>query len=223
MIDLNKIINDSLTKIEAEGYVQQVVESKVKETLKSVINDCLNSWSDFGKNLKEEIKANLKINLNQLDIAEYNVLVLNAVKEKLDEVVTVQGIEKIKEGMDKMLTNIKPEYTLSEIIEAIKDEERDYRNSEDSITLFIEESYSIIRIYLNDQEESHKHNCKYNIWIHEKDKTACRVQVSDRRFDKNSELRALFGVEKLLFKIYATGAKVVLDQGVNPDNYNLNY
>jgi len=224
MIDLNKIINDSLAKIEAEGYVQEIVEKRIKETLNGVVRDCLETYSDFGKNLKEEVKASLNINLKELDIPQYNALVLNAVKEKLSQVVTVQGIEKINEAMDKMLADVKPEYTLSEIIEVMKGHEQDSKDYSDSMTLFIEngnlDGYS--EIYLDADQQDRKYSCSHHIRL-DKNGTAWHVKLNNRELDKNKLFGALFGVDELLFKIYATGAKVVLDQGEDADYYDLSY
>lgn len=33
----------------------------------------------------------------------------------------------------------------------------------------------------------------------------------------------LYGLERLLFKIYASGAKIILDNGDDPEDYEVNY
>jgi len=224
LIDLNKAINDSLAKIESENYVQEVVEKKIKKTLESIINDCLSAYGNFGKNLKAEIEANLNINLKELDIPGYNLLVLNAVKEKLNQVITVQGIEKINEAMDKMLADVKPEYTLSEVIEALREHEKSCKDSGDRMTLFIEESSSskgYVDVYLDDDKQNHKYSCDYQIRI-DPNGTVWNVKMDGRELDKNKEFGVLFGVEELLFKIYATGAKLIIDKD-DVDDYDLDY
>jgi len=223
MIDLNKAINDSLAKIESENYVQEVVDKKIKKTIESIIDDLLSAYGNFGKNLKTEIESNLNINLKELDIPGYNLLVLNAVKEKLNQVTTVQGIEKINEAMDKMLVSVKPEYMLSEVVEALRDHEKGYRCSSDRMTLFIEESSSskgYVDIYLDSDKKNSKYSCDYQIRIDPNGKV-WNAKMDGRDFDKNKEFGALFGVGELLFKIYATGAKLTVDQDI--DDYNLSY
>lgn len=226
MIDLNKIINESLAKIEAEGYVQVVVEKRIKETIESVVTDCLRSYSDFGKNLKKEVESKLNINLKELDFSGYNLLVLNAVKEKLDQVIHLQGIEKVKDAMDKMLADVKPEYTLSEIIESLRTYEKySSHDYEDRMTLFIvhsDTSDDYIDIYLDSDKKDRKFSCDYQIRTKDGG-IVWNVNIGGRELNKNNEFGALFGPAELLFKIYATGAKIILDQGEDEDDYNLSY
>ena len=116
MIDLNKIVNDSLVEIKKEGFVEQVVKNRLEKTITEIVDDVFREWSDFGKNLKTYIEDNLNINLKNLGIEGYNKLVSLAVKEQLDKIITVQGIEKIKETTEEMLIDTKDTYNLSEII-----------------------------------------------------------------------------------------------------------
>lgn len=48
-MDLNKMINDSLAKIEAEDYVESVIDKRVKEMIDSVVSDLFSSYGDFAK------------------------------------------------------------------------------------------------------------------------------------------------------------------------------
>src|SRR5689334_19690025 len=100
MIDLNKIVNESLVKIESEEYVEKLVENTLKKTLKDVVEDTFRQYSDFGKNLEKYIKENININLDRLGIEGYNGLILTAIKEHLDATLTIHGIDKMKEAID---------------------------------------------------------------------------------------------------------------------------
>ncbi len=223
MIELNKIVNDSLTKIEKEGFVEGIVERQIKQTLESIVDDLFRSYSDFGKDLKEHIKDNLNINLDRLGIEGYNGLVLAAIKEQLDAVITTQGIDKIKEATKEMLTNVKTEYKLSEIIELIRSEDDEgEKDSDDMITLFIEKSGSYCYIYIDGGEEDNRYDCAYQIDIDGEGKPYS-VKLNSEEINPKKILGGLYGVDALLFKIYASGAKIILDKGTDPDNYDLRY
>jgi len=224
MIDLNKIVNDTLIQMESENFVEKVVKSTLEKTIKSVVDDVFTSYSDFGKNLKNHIKENININFDKLGLEGYNGLVLAAVKENLDRTITVQGVEKIKESIDEMLRDTKSEYTLTEIIEKAKEDttkeeyERDY---DEQIKLIIEKSSGgYKRIYLDneDEEPDYKWQYGYHISIDEKGKPYS-IKFKGEEIDTKKIMGGLYGLDKLLFKIYASGAKIILDKGEEVDDY----
>lgn len=220
-MDLNKLVNESLAKIEQEGFVQKVVEKQLKSTIESIIDDLLRSYSDFGKNLKKEIGSQLNINLKELNIAGYNVMVLNAVKEKLDEAVTIHGVEKIKESLEEMLTDVKKEYKLSELIEEMKEDAREYNDDHagQEISLHVDPDRSILSfIYFDPSEDQEKYECKYRLVLN-KDGAMNSINIDGRKFDNKLIMGGLRGFEETLFKIYSTGAKIIIDE----NNVNLEY
>lgn len=101
MIELNKIMNETLTGLENEGYVEKIVRQQLEKTIKDIINDTFREYSDFGKQLEEYIKNNININFDKLGIEEYNMLILTVLKEHLDKIITIQGVEKMKETAEK--------------------------------------------------------------------------------------------------------------------------
>lgn len=224
MIDINKIVNDSLVKLEEEKFVEGVVQKRLEKTITEIVNDVFREWSDFGKNLKEHIEKNLNIDLSNLGIEGYNTIVLAAIKEQLDKTITVQGIEKIKKTTEEMLSDVKEEYTLSEIIEKLKGE--DYRDEweydeGDKITLIIENRSSGYKhIYLSEEEEEEEYSCDYQIDINKEGKPYS-IKLKGNEIDKNKILGGLYGLDKLLFKIYAHGSKIILDRGDDPEEYDI--
>lgn len=224
MIDLNKIVNDSMEQIEKEGFVEKIVKERLEKTISDIVDDTFRSWSDFGKNLKTHIEENLNVNLEKLSIDAYNTLVLKAVQEKLDNAMKVQGIEKIKEAMDNMLKDVKDEYKLSELIEELKKE--DYRDEweydeDDQITLIID-GRGLTWISLDEDGETSEYSCKYRLTLNENGQMIS-LKIDDREIDKKSIMAGFNGLGDILFKIYASGAKIVLDCGDNPEDYELYY
>lgn len=226
MIDLNKIVNDTLVKLEKEQFVETVVKKRLEKTITEIVDDTFREWSDFGKNLKEYIRENLNVNLESLGLEGYNSLALAAIKEELDKCITIQGIEKIKETTKEILSDVKPEYTLSEIIECLKGaslkEEYEYGEG-DSIALIIngeEDGYK--HIYLSEEEPygKSKYNYDYQIDINREGKPYS-IKLKGKEIDKNKILGGLYGLDKLLFKIYASGSKIILDQGLDVDDYDI--
>ncbi|OME10426.1 hypothetical protein BSK47_30850, partial [Paenibacillus odorifer] len=83
-IDMNLIINEKLAELQSEGYVEKIIKKQLESTIKDIVEDSLRSWSDFGKGLKEAVKNQLQINLEQLDIPSYNHVILDAIKAELE-------------------------------------------------------------------------------------------------------------------------------------------
>ena len=174
--------------------------------------------------IQRPVKVN--VNLESLGLEGYNSLALAAIKEELDKCITIQGIEKIKETTKEILSDVKPEYTLSEIIECLKGaslkEEYEYDEG-DSIALIIngeEDGYK--HIYLSEEEPygKSKYNYDYQIDINREGKPYS-IKLKGKEIDKNKILGGLYGLDELLFKIYASGSKIILDQGLDVDDYDI--
>lgn len=224
MLDLNKIVNDSLVKIAAEGYVEKVVEKRLKESIESVIDDLFRSYSDFGKNLKKEVGEKLKVNLGELKLDGYNVMVLNAVKAKLDEAIHIQGVERIKGSLDNLLVDVKKEYKLSELIEEMKRDATEYNDDHygEEISFHIDPDSSVLSfIYFDPDEDKEKYQCQYRLVL-DKDGSMNSISIGDRKFDNRLIMGGLHGFEETLFKIYSTGAKIIIDENNVDVEYGYN-
>ncbi|MBA4509962.1 hypothetical protein H1057_18250, partial [Clostridium sporogenes] len=125
---------------------------------------------------------------------------------------------------EEMLSDVKEEYTLSEIIEKLKGE--DYReewehDEGDKITLIIQNRSSGYKhIYLSENEDEEEYSCDYQIDINKEGKPYS-IKLRGDEIDKNKILGGLYGLDKLLFKIYAHGSKIILDCGDDPEEYDI--
>lgn len=213
-MDLNVMVNEGLAKIQSEGFVEKVIKEKLEKTIKEIMDDCLREYSDFGKTLKTQVQEQLKINLSQLDIQSYNHMILNVVKEKLDETLHVQGIEKIKESLDGILSPTKLEYKLSELIKELKDDATSY-SSEDwggkEISFHDDGDSRTLRfIYFDEEEDVRNYDCKYRIAVRP-DGTVTSVTIGGKEFNNKVIMGGLHGLEETMFKLYTSGAKLIID------------
>ena len=223
MIDLNKIINEKIIEIEKDGFVEKTIEDNLKKCLESVISDIFSYSGPVRDGIKNHIKENLNVNLDDLNIPQYNTLVVQAVNKKVKEMIEIQGINKLNECIDKMLIDVKEEYTLSEIIEQLKEDDykEKYEYSEDDyLTLIIngdEDGYK--RIYLDLESDKSKYSCDYEIAI-DKEGKIYSTHLGDIDITKKIKIGNLYGLNEMIFKIYSSGAKIILDQGMDPDDYD---
>lgn len=214
MIDLNSLVNQELKNLEESGFVKEAIQKQVEKTVTEIIDDLLREWSPFGKALKAEIESKLQINFDNLDIVSYNQVVLNAVKEKLDQVVYVQGVEQIKANMDAMLSEIKPEYKLSEIIEKLKEFSSDdaKENDWEEISLHVSSPRDILTfIYFDEEPDKEEYQCKYILSVN-KDGSLNTASIMDCKLDNKLVIGGLHGMEELIFKLYAHKPVIIIDE-----------
>ncbi|HAO6469361.1 TPA: hypothetical protein IQC35_002908, partial [Listeria monocytogenes] len=120
-MDFNKMVDSSLVKMEKNGEVQKLIDRQVALAVESVVKDLFGTESAFSFKLNRIATEALQINFNDLDIASYNHMILQAIKDKLvDE--TNDGVAQIKTEIESLLTNTKREYKLSELVEELSHE-----------------------------------------------------------------------------------------------------
>ncbi|MGG1651363.1 hypothetical protein [Paenibacillus sp. NRS-1780] len=217
-MDLNKIINNTLAEIQHEGFVEQVVKKRVQETITKIVDDVFGTWGDFKKNLEKEVESSLKVNFSELGLSGYNQLVLSTVKESLDQALHIQGVEKMKERMDDLLSNAKPEYKLSELIKEFKESvNEDHEYDDEEISFHVRNLSHIIFIDFDKESDKGEHSCEYGITVSKESGTVSNVRLRsdyrpDREMDKKNILGGFYGFEDTLFKMFAAGSKLIVDE-----------
>lgn len=218
------MVMDSLAKMESEGKVQAIVEKHVEATVNDVVKDLFGSWSDFSKELKNTAKEALQINFKDLNLSSYNHLILQAIKDKLDDEITNQGVLQIKNQIEGLLTDSKREYKLSELVKELAEEIEDLDDlgydEYHEMTLHIDDSYSSHWIGLDSRNDISEYSCKYRLLVNSQGEL-CSVKINDverysrkniNEFDVRAVLNGLHGLEETLFKIYTSGAKLIIDE-----------
>lgn len=223
-MDLNQMVMASLKKMESEGKVEAIIDKHIESTINDVVKDLFGSWSDFSKELKETAKEALQINFSDLNLATYNHLILQAIKDKLDDQITNQGVAQIKENIESLLAETKREYKLSELVVELAEEYDDrselgYEESHE-MSLHVDDSYGSHWISLDARNDISEYDCKYRFMVNKEGKL-CTITVQEDKyngrrsitdFDAKAIIKGLHGLEETFFKIYASGAKIIVDE-----------
>lgn len=223
-MDLNKMVMDSLAKMESEGKVQAIVEKHVESTVNDVVKDLFGNWSDFSKELKTTAKEELHINFKELNLASYNHLVLQAIKDKLDDEITNQGVAQIKNQIEGLLTHAKREYKLSDLVKELTKEIEDLDeigyDEYHEMTLHVDDPYGSYWIGMDARNDIDEYSCKYRLHV-SKEGDVYSVKINEQEysrkrsvndFDIKAVMQGLHGLEETLFKIYTSGAKLTIDE-----------
>lgn len=209
------MVIDSLDNIIKEGYVENKITERLKETINDIVDDSLKSYSDFGKNLKGVISNSINLNAEELSLPEYNQLILNAIKNKLDIVMTNEGIRKIEQDIESLLSGEKKNWKMSELIEKLKEEFSDEaRESEWEEISYHEErsnySSGLNFIYFDHEPNKKSYECEYRLVI--KGNRINSVTSGSKKYNKSFVYEKLYGIEKLLFKLFASCVDFELDK-----------
>jgi hypothetical protein len=228
IMDLEKLFNDKLNALVNDGYLEQTVEKSTKKLIDDVIGGFFASYSDFGNALRKHIEKNLTINLKEVSLDQYSVIVNNIIQDHLLNYSASFIAPKVKEEIDRTFGVLeKQEWYLSEIMERFKDE---YRSQElHECTCIVEESqYGSIFVYFDEEADKGKYSCggqfcisvegeeeKGKIWRFEHKEKYVRGSV------KSSDPERPIGsdFDKFLFKLYAQGATIIIDD-VNTEYYD---
>lgn len=214
-MDLNVIVNNTLSELKEEGYVEKIVKKQLEKTIQDIIEDSLRSWSDFGKELKQQVQEQMNFNLEKLDIPSYNHVVMNIIKNELERSVHEEGAKQIQESIQDLLGTAKKEYKLSELIKEIVEHdcelnELDYDDYKE-ITVIVEDKYGSKYVYIDPEEDKPWYQCKYKLVLDD-DLTVRRAEIGEKSFDNKVIMGGLFGVDATIFKMWIRKSKLIIDR-----------
>lgn len=212
-MELRDIVMQEWDKIEKEGFVEQTINERLRKTITSIIDNLLETYGDFGKGLRENLSQQLQVDFEKMKLSQYNAMLLNALQEQLDHIIHIEGVARLKETAESILVGAKKEYKLSELIEEMKKDAQEEDNDlSGEISFHIPPDRRILtHIYLDPEGEKDKYECKYCLSVNE-DGTLNTADINDRKFDNRVIMGGLYGFEKTLFRIYVSGAKIILDE-----------
>jgi len=214
-LDFNNAIADTMTKLTEENYIGQVIEKQLKKTIDDIVESALRSYSDFGKGLKQQVEAQLQINLDKLDLPSYNELIIQTIKSELDRTVHEMGVAKMTEQLEELLGTKKETINFSEILKEMVErdcelEELEYEETHEITVHADPNSRTLSFIYFDPEADQESYRCKYRLVL-DSDGTVNSFSVRDREFNHKEIIGGLYGIEATLFKAYTHGTKIIMD------------
>lgn len=219
-MDLKKIVNEKMDSVVSSGKIEELIENKVSSAVDKAIEEYFSNWGDFQKELNETLKEKMKVDLKEMNIPEYNKLILTYIEKEMDRSMNEHGLEMIKNNIKELLNSAPAEIALQDIVSKYIDDsnmdihesciEYIYYNYEFSdvvdgyvdITIHTENPgrYDSPDLYFGLKEIE---DGKYKIW---------RVSVGKKLIsDDFTVVGKLYGMEKRLFQYYTAGTIVLVD------------
>src|SRR4051794_2951881 len=103
MRDFEAAVADATHELVKSGKLKEIVAAQVTKTVASIVQDAVSTYSNFGKQLSEAVKASLAIDPSRLGLQGYNQTVLAIVRNALDARVEEVARKKLQADLDKML------------------------------------------------------------------------------------------------------------------------
>ena len=227
-VDLNAIAVKAMENIVASGVIEKKVEEAAQKAIEDIIRDTFSWSSPMYKELKAVMQEKLQINFRDLDLPIYNEFLLEQVKNIIKVQIEEGGANPFGEQITKLLKHdVKPEYTLYQLIEEFKEMNRDEYDPSDEpqLTLHISKSeYGNRHIYIDKEDGKNKWDCEYRFCIDSNDNHIFGIDLrgEDRTKDKANSILSTDAFGDLLLRIKAAGSKVVVTSD-NVDDYDLLY
>lgn len=214
-MEVDKIVNKIMSEFKEEKYLEKVIRKRLEKTIEDVVDDLMRSYSDFSKNLKEQIEKEMVVNLEDLSLPEYNALVLNWVKEIINDSIKDDLKQNIEENLKKFFKPIeKKEWRLSEIIDQFKEScGGDDENFGSEISFHCEQadisSIEMFHIYFDKESDTEAYRCDHKLFISDGKISS----IESRRGDiTKSKFKDFYGFDQFLFKLYAGDVTVEVDE-----------
>lgn len=173
-MDIEKIVQKELKKIIENGVIEAEIQKVLTESMKDIIETSMGKWSEFGKALKEKISESLAFDVKDISIPEYSSKILAYITDEMDLQLKNKTEKILKDRIKEFFKPLeKDEYTVTDIVEAYKDNIKwsytdEYDNVRESheFTAFVDKSSNkdeYFDLYLDETAGKSRYQCDYMI------------------------------------------------------------
>ncbi len=208
------------------GALEQAIGKYADKLIDSCAEDVLRSYGDVGKAIKESLAKAITPHLEDLaDFPPYHDFVAKRIRMAASNFCDQRLAEVLDKELSDIMNEMPQEITLSWVIDAVRNSIiGTYGEGEhlgEYMTLIIEGSpHDYRHIYIGKESGMEKYHCEYKVNI---DKEGCiySMKINGGELKNEKCVGPFYNAERKLMAAYAMKAKVTLDEGEDPDNYNL--
>lgn len=213
MVDIQKLVSDSISRFENSGELQRLIDSKVESSMKDIVSGILSPYSETMKPVAKALKENLRIDTDKLSLQEYNLYLLGVVKETIDSFITETGLEKVKTIVEDILSrSIPKQVKLSELFKEMRDRTFNL-DSPSKMSFHIDKDRSaLVFVYMDEEPNKTNYQCDYRLAIDSKTGAIFSLKTEGFDIDKNFvPIGNMYGFARYLFSLYAAGTVIEID------------
>ncbi|WP_205168796.1 hypothetical protein [Burkholderia sp. LMG 13014] len=219
MKELEQAVSNAFSNIVTSGTIEKAIEEKLTKTITSIVNEELQSYSEFGKQLSEHVKKAVQVDFSKLGLPGYNDLILKIIRKRVEEDLNEQIERHVATQLDELLAPAPEEIKLSELVAdfiKFQAEKQSYSCScdlPDRITLTVDTEGSFTHIGLDKEAGIDRYRCPWR--IDTMDGRVYSVRINEIDPKNTLFIGPIYGFERKLFQLYATGTKLVIDCDVD--------
>lgn len=214
-MELEKVVQDTINNMVSSGKVTEMVEKHLTATVDEIVKDALRSYGDFGKQVKEAVANVMTLDFSNVKMLDLSGVITDTIKQQLSESVNVNILQNVTNTIKELSGELdKKEYNLSEVINMFKSEAEKW-DKEDSYEIslhVISESYGYTHIYFDYKADVEKYRCNYQLDLN-KDGKVYAFKGGKIQGSNDPRIQSIHGkFEKFLYRLYASGAKIIVDR-----------
>lgn len=231
-MDFQTAVLESVNKLAGSGHIEKQIEAAVSKTIAEIINDELKSYSEFGKNVKEAVKKSLSFQSAQINLPEYNAMILKVVARQVDAALGAVVEKQVSENLKDILSPMPEQLTVQDLVDKLIEKVKDDGGCHcDRRGILIELDGGTgdgvcggyWHLYLHDEPEikgsygSNKYTYKYQIAVTDKGEVYS-VSFGGQDIDKRMFLGPYYGFERYLLALKTCRTRLVKPDSVDDIN-----
>ncbi|MEZ8852274.1 hypothetical protein AB6E22_14385 [Vibrio cyclitrophicus] len=233
MLNIEQIATNAVKNTLASAELQEAIEKKIEETITSELTDFFRSYSDFGKAFQDTLKSQLKLDMDNLGILEYNHFITTTIRERFNKHIEAPVVNQIDTLLNEICPTASETVQFDDLITMLKDGITDYQpdhsgsfavcfKREDRswnssyISIGFDED-SATSSYLSTGDKSFN-ECRNTIQVDIKTRKVIGFNIGYQGNDSKAKVTTFKrDFESHLFRMYATGS--VIDFGDIHDQF----
>ncbi len=213
------------------GSLEQAINKYVDKLIDDAASDCLRSYSDVGKALKEQFTKAIMPRLEDIsDLPTYHEYVTNRLKLATQQFYDNRLAAVLDQEMKDLLTELPEQITLSWLVQQVmKDVKDDEAEGEITLIIEIDNRYGSVwaHVYLDKNADTSKRDCEFDLHLSQ-DKSTLKwsiigLQIDNRKAGEKLSIGKLYRFEKILFNVYAMKGQIELDHGEYAEDYETSW
>lgn len=227
MLNIEQIAINAVKNTLASDELKGAIEQKIEETITSQLSSFFRSYSDFGKSFEAALNDQLKLDMSNVGILEYNHFITTTLRERFNKHIEGPAINQIDTLIGEICPTASEVVEFDDLVEKLRDSKSEYEDSHSGrfSVCFMrrEESWRSDELNIGFDEESRRgysghgsekkfSDCSCSIRVNLKTRKVVGFDIGYQGSDSKAKLTTFKrDFESFLFRLYASGS--VIDFG----------